>query len=80
MLTKNMSQKELFISESLSVLMEKWFSKHKFLADIPILDQKYNHLRSKHQNGFYPFNNQLDYGFAHYFGESEIIKGNLDKF
>ncbi len=61
-------------------LREKWFSSHKFPAGTPILDKKYKHLGSKHKNSFYPFNDQLDYGLAHYFAESETSKGNVNRF
>ena len=61
-------------------LRKKWFNSHKLSADIPILDIKYKHLRSKYKNSFYPLNNQLDYGLAHYFAESKTIKGNVNKF
>ena len=31
-------------------------------------------------NSFYSFNDQLDHGLAHYFADSETIKGNVNKF
>lgn len=80
MSTKNTPWKGLFVSESLLVLREEWFSSHKFPTGIPISDKKYQHLRSKHKSSFYFFNNQLDYGLAHYFVELETTKGNMNKF
>ena len=70
----------LLASEFLSSLREEWFTGKEFPAGTPVSDIKYNHLRLKHQNSFYPFNNQLDYALAHYFAKSEMIKGNINKF
>ena len=70
----------LLASESLSSLREEWFTGNKFPAGTLVSDIKYNHPESKHQNSFYPFNDQLDYALAHYFAESEITKGNVNKF
>ncbi len=78
--TKDTPQKRLFASESLLVLRKAWFSRHKFPTGIPILNKKYKHLGSKYKNSFYPFNDQLDYGLAHYFEELETIKGSVNKF
>ena len=70
----------LLASESLSSLREKWFTGNKFPASTPVSDIRYNHLGLKHQNSFYPFNDQLNYALAHYFAESETTKGNINKF
>ena len=78
--TKDTPQKELLASESLFALREEWFSIHEFSADILISDKKYKYLRSKYKNSFYLFNDQLDYGIAHYFADSETTKGNMNKF
>ncbi len=78
--TEDTPRKRLFASESLSALRKKWFSRHEFPIGIPISDKKYKHLGSKHKNSFYLFNDQLDYGLAHYFAESETTKGNVNKF
>ncbi len=77
--TENILRKGLFASESLSALREEWFSSHEFFAGIFISDKKYKYLRFKYKNYFYPFNNQLDYGLAHYFTNSETTKGNMNK-
>ena len=77
---KDTPRKGLFASESLLALREKWFNSHKFPADTFISDKKYKHPRSKHKNSFYPFNDQFDYGLAHYFTDSETTKGNINKF
>ena len=78
--TKRTPRDGLLTSESLSSLREKLFTGKEFPAGIPVSDIKYNHLGLKHQNSFYPFNDQLDYVLAHYFAESETTKGNVNKF
>ena len=75
-----MPWERLFASEFLSALREKWFNSHKFPAGTPISDKKYKHLESKYQNSFYHFNDQLNYGLAHYFAESETTKSDINKF
>ena len=70
----------LLASESSSSLREEWFTGKEFPAGTPVSDIKYNHPGLKHQNSFYPFNDQLDYALAHYFAESEMTKGNVNKF
>ena len=70
----------LLASKFLSLLKEEWFTGKKFPARTPVSDIKYNHPGLKHQNSFYPFNDQLDYALAHYFAELETIKGNVNKF
>ena len=70
----------LFASKSLLLLKKKWFTKNEFSASTSISNIKYNYLRLKHQNSFYPFNNQLDYTLAHYFAESDSTKSNINKF
>ncbi len=77
---KDIPQKMLFTSESLSVLREEWFSSHEFPAGTHISDKKYKHLGFKYKNSFYSFNDQLDYGLAYYFAELETTKGNVNKF
>ncbi len=62
------------------MLREECFSSHEFPSGIPISDEKYKHPGSKHKNSFYLFNDQLDFGLAHYFVESETTKGNVNKF
>ncbi len=79
-LTEDTPRKELFVIESLLTLTKEWFSSHEFLAGTPISNKKYKHLGFIYQNGFYHFNDQLDYGLAHYFTESETTKGNVNKF
>ena len=78
--TKDTPWKRLFASEFLLALREESFSSHKFIAGISILDKKYKYLRSKYKISFYPFNDQLDYGLAHYFAKLEITKGKVNKF
>ena len=78
--TERTSWDGLFASESLSLLRKDWFTRNKFSAGTLVSDMKYNHPRLKHQNSFYPFNDQLDYALAHYFAESETTKGNVNKF
>ena len=73
-------QDGLLTSEFSSLLREEWFTGNKFPAGTSVLDIKYNHLGLKHQNSFYPFNDQLDYALAHYFAELETTKGNVNKF
>ena len=78
--TKRTPWDGLLASKFLSLLREEWFTGNEFPAGIPVSDIKYNHLGLKHQNSFYPFNDQLDYALAHYFAESETTKGNVNKF
>ncbi len=56
------------------------FSESEFPVGTPVSDTRYIHLRSRSNNPFYPFNDQLDYALAHYFAESETTKRNVDKF
>ncbi len=70
--TEKTPRKELFASKSLSALKKEWFSSHEFPAGTPISDKKYKHPGSKHKNSFYPFNDQLDYGLAHYFRSRKL--------
>ena len=78
--TKRTPWHGLFASKSLSLLREKWFTRKKFSASTPVSDIKYKHLGLKYQNNFYLFNNQLEYGLAHYFAKSKTTKSNLNKF
>ena len=78
--TERTPRDELLASVSSLSLREEWFTGNKFPAGIPVSDIKYNHPRLKHQNSFYPFNDQLDYALAHYFAELETTKGNVNKF
>ena len=78
--TENTPWKKLFVSEFLSTLKKECFNSHKFPAGTSISDKKYKHLRSKHMNSFYPFNNPLDQNLAYNFAESEITKGHMNKF
>lgn len=77
---KDMLCKELLASKSSLTLKEKWFSSYKFLTNTLILDERYKYLRLKHKLIFYFLNNQLNYGLAHYFIESETFKGRVNKF
>ncbi len=79
-LTEDTPWKRLFANESSLALREEWFNSHEFPAGTPISDKKYKYLGYKHKNSFYSFNDQLDYGLAHYFAESETTKGNVNKF
>ena len=72
--------KKLFASEFLSALREEWFNSHEFPTGTFISDKKYKHPRFKYKNSFYFFNDQPDYGLAHYFAKSETTKNNMDKF
>ena len=78
LLTKRIPWDKLLVSESLSLLREEWFTRNKFLICTQVSDNKYNHLKLKHQNSFYPFKDQLDYALAYYFAESETTKGNVN--
>lgn len=80
MLTKKIPQDGLLINKFLLFLKEKQFIGNKFLAGIPILDIKYNHLGLKYKNSFNSFKNQLDYALAYYFAELKTTKGNINKF
>ena len=78
--TKRTPCTELFVRESLSLLREKWFTENKFSIGTPVSDIKYNNSWLKYQKSFYPFSNQLDYAFAHYFAKSKTTKDNANKF
>ena len=78
--TKNKPWDGLLASKFLSLLGEEWFTRNEFPVGIPISNIKYNHPKVKHQNSFYPFNDQLNYALAYYFAESETTKGNVNKF
>ncbi len=78
--TEKIPQDELLTSESLSLLREEWLTGNEFPAGTPISDIKYNHLGLQHKNSFYLFKDQLDYALAHYFGDLETTKGNVNKF
>ena len=56
------------------------FSKSILSINTPVSDTLYEYLRSKNNNPFYLFNDQLDYASANDFTESEIIKYNVDQF
>ena len=77
---KRIPQDELLISKFLSSLRDEWFIGNELPAGIPVSNIKYNHPELKHQNSFYPFNDQFDYVLAHYFAELEITKSNINKF
>ena len=78
--TEDMPRKRLFISKFLLALREKWFNSHIFSISISISNKKYKHSGSKYKNSFYSFNDELDYGLAHYFAKLETTKGNMNKF
>ncbi len=73
-------QAGLLGSESSSSLREVRFSDQEFAVGTPISNIKYNHPGFQNDNRFYPFHDQLDYGLAKYFAESETTKSNVDKF
>ncbi len=73
-------QAGLLGSESSSSLREVRFSDQEFAAGIPVSNIKYNHLGFQNNNLFHSFHDQLDYGLAKYFAESETTKNNVDKF
>ncbi len=73
-------QAELFGSDSSLSLREVRFSDQEFAASTPVSNIKYNHPGFQNDNLFHPFHDQLDYGLAKYFAESETIKSNVDKF
>lgn len=60
-------------------MREKWFGSYKCPTGISILDKKYKHAGSVYKISFYLFNDQLNYSLAHYFAESKITKGNINK-
>ncbi len=80
MLPGRTPQAGLLGSELSSSLREVRFSDQEFAAGTPVFNIKYNHLGFQNDNPFYPFHDQLDYGLAKYFAESETTKSNVDKF
>ena len=62
--TEKISWDWLLARKSLPSLREKWFTENKFPAGTLVSDIKYNYLRLKYHNNFYPFNDQLDYALA----------------
>ena len=77
---KKTPQDGLFPSKFLLSLGKEWFIRNKFPAGIPVSDVKYSHLRFKHQNSFYLFNDQFDYALSYYFAKLETTKGNVNNF
>ncbi len=73
-------QAGLLGSESSASLREVRFSDQEFAIGTLISNIKYNHLAFQNNNPFYSFYNQLNYGLAKYFAESETSKSNVDKF
>ncbi len=73
-------QAGLLRSESSSSLREVMFSDQEFATGTLVFNIKYNHSGFQNDNPFYPFHDQLDYGLAKYFAESETTKSNVDKF
>ncbi len=67
-------------SESSSSLREVRFNDQEFAAGTPVSNIKYNYPGFQNNNLFHLFHDQLDYGQAKYFAESETIKSNVDKF
>ncbi len=61
-------------------MREVRFSNQEFAAGTPVSNIKYNYPGFQNNNLFYPFHEQLDYGLAKYFAESETTKSNIDKF
>lgn len=45
-----------------------------------ISDKQYRYSDYQHDNGFYLFDNEVDYTLAHLFVESETSKSNMNKF
>lgn len=68
------------LSDSSSSLQEVTFSETEYQAGTLISNIKYRHSGYQHDNVFYPFDNDVDYALAHWFVESKITKGNVDKF
>ncbi len=79
-LSKHTPQARLRGSELSSSLIKVGFSDQKFVVGKPVPNIKYNYPKFQNDNPFYPFHNQLDYGLAKYFAESETTKSNVDKF
>ncbi len=80
MLPRHTPQAGLLRSESSSFLREVKFCDQEFAAGTPVSNIKYDHPGFQNNNLFYPFHDQLDYGLAKYFAESETTKSNVDKF
>ncbi len=79
-LSERTPQAGLLGSKSSSSLREVRFSDQEFAAGTPVSNIKYNHPGFQNNNPFYLFHDQLDYGLAKYFAESETTKSNVDKF
>ncbi len=79
-LSRRTPQAGLFGSKSSSSLRENRFSDQEFATGISISNLKYNHPEFQTNNPLYPFHDQLDYGLAKYFTESETTKSNVNKF
>ncbi len=79
-LSRHTPQARLLGSESSSSLREVRFSDQEFAASTPIFNIKYNHPGFQNNNPFYLFHDQIYYGLAKYFAESETTKSNVDKF
>ena len=56
------------------------FSDQEFAVETPVSHNKYNHSGFQNNNLFYLFHDQLNYGLAKYFAESETTKSNVNKF
>ncbi len=79
-LSRYTPQDRLLASESLLSLREVKFSKQEFSVGKPVSDIKYHHPSFQSNNTFHSFNNQLDYVLTTYFAESEMTKGNVNRF
>ncbi len=73
-------QTGLLGSESSSSLREVKFNDQEFAAGTLVSNIKYNHPRFQNDNLFHSFHDQLNYGLAKYFAESETTKNNINKF
>ncbi len=79
-ITPNCKTQNRLLSELSWNFREVIFGESKFLVSTSVLDTKYMHHRSRSNNLFHPFNDQLDYALAYYFAESETTKRNVDTF
>lgn len=74
------SDREMFPSESLSLLKKRLFIKREFFASTFTSDNRYSYLRSEYDNLFYSFHDQLDSALSYYFIVSGNTKGKIKRF
>lgn len=67
MLLRRISQNEFLANKLSSFLREVRFNKQEFSDSTSISDIKYDYLKSKNNDFFYYFNDQLKYALAYYF-------------